>query len=93
MQILAISANNTFSQQTFADSLKLPYPLLSDFPTRQVIRSYGVLDDKSMIALRSLFLVDPQGVLRRKWIIENPATTVVYSDPLLRDIREIVGKR
>jgi len=38
---LAVSANTTFSQQTFADSLKLPFPLLSDFPERKVIRSYG----------------------------------------------------
>ena len=33
VQILGISANNTFSQKTFADSLKLPYPLLSDLRT------------------------------------------------------------
>ena len=46
-----------------------------------------------MTANRSFFLIDPQGILRKKWIIENPATTVVYSDALLRDIREIVGKR
>ena len=93
MQILAISANLTFSQQTFAESLKLPFPLLSDFPGRNVIRSYGVLNEKAMIALRSIFLVDPQGVVRKKWIIENPSTTVVYSDTLLRDIRKIVGKQ
>lgn len=93
MQNVAISANMTFSQQTFADSLKLPYPLLSDFPGRQVIRSYGVLNEKSMNALRSFFLIDPQGVIRKKWIIENPGTTVVYSATLLRDIQEIVGKR
>ena len=93
MQILAISANLTFSQQTFAESLKLPFPLLSDFPGRNVIRSYGVLNEKAMIARRSLFLVDPQGVVRKKWIIENPSTTVVYSDTLLRDIRKIVGKQ
>jgi len=93
VQNIAISANMTFSQQTFADSLKLPYPLLSDFPERKVIRSYGVLSERSMNALRSFFLVDPQGVVRKKWIIENPGTTVVYSDTLLRDIQQIVGKR
>ena len=83
----------TFSQQTFAESLKLPYPLLSDFPGRQVIRSYGVLNEKSMNALRSFFLVDPQGTVRRKWLVENPGTTVVYSDSLLRDIQEVMGKK
>ena len=87
-----MSANLTFSQQTFAESLKLPFPLLSDFPDRKVIRAYGVLNDRTMTANRSFFLIDPQGFLRRKWIIENGATTVVYSDTLLRDIHEVIGK-
>ena len=57
------------------------------------MRSYGVLNEKAQIALRSFFLIDPQGIVRRKWLIENPTTTVVYSDALLRDIREVMGKR
>jgi peroxiredoxin len=93
IQNLAASANLTFSQQTFAESLKLPYPLLSDFPDRKVMRSYGVLNEKSMTANRSFFLIDPQGIVRKKWLIENPMTMVVYSDTLLRDIREVLAKR
>ena len=93
IQNLAVSANLAFSQQTFAESLKLPFPLLSDFPERKVIRSYGVLNERTMTAHRSFFLIDPQGVLRRKWIIENGTTTVVYSDTLLRDIQEVLGKK
>ncbi len=69
----------TFSQQTFAESLKLPYPLLSDFPGAKVMRSYGVFNEKKMLADRSFFLIDPQGIIRKKWIIENGATTVVPS--------------
>ncbi len=82
----------TFSQQTFAESLKLPYPLLSDFPDRKVIRAYGILNERSMTAARSFFLIDPQGVIRKRWLIENPATTVVYSDTLLRGIQEALAK-
>ena len=93
IQNLGISANLTFSQQTFAESLKLPYPLLSDFPDRMAMRGYGVLDEKKMLANRSFFLIDPQGILRKKWIIENGPTTVVYSDTLLRGIHEVLGKR
>jgi peroxiredoxin len=92
VQNLAVSANATFSQQTFAESLKLPYPLLSDFPDRKVIRSYGVLNEKTMTANRSFFLIDLQGVIRKKWMIENPTTTVVYSETLLPAIQEVVGK-
>jgi peroxiredoxin len=46
-----------------------------------------------MVANRSFFLIDPQGTIRKKWIIENPAETVVYSPTLLRDIEAIIGKR
>jgi len=56
------------------------------------MRAYGVLNEKTMTAFRSFFLIDPQGILRRKWIVENPSTTVVYSDTLLRDIHEVMGK-
>jgi peroxiredoxin len=73
--------------------LKLPFPLLSDFPERKVIRSFGVLNEKSMVANRSFFLIDPQGVIRKKWMIENPAVTVVYSQMLLKDIEQIAGKK
>ena len=88
-----MSSNATFSQQTFAESLKLPFPLLSDFPDRKTMRAYGVLNERTMNADRSMFLIDPQGIIRRKWIIENGPTTVVYSDTLLQGIRETMGKQ
>jgi len=93
IQNLAASANLTFSQQVFAESLKLPFPLLSDFPERKLMRSYGVLNEKNMLAYRSFLLIDPQGIIRKKWIIENGGETVVYSNTLLRDIREVISKR
>jgi peroxiredoxin len=93
VQILAVGADNPFSQQTFAESLKLPYPLLSDFVERKVIRSYGILNEQLMTAVRTFFLIDPQGVIRKKWVLENPQTTVVYSDTFLRDIEGIIGKK
>ena len=45
-----------------------------------------------MTATRMFFLIDRQGVIRKKWVVENPDTTVVYSETLLRDIQTIVGK-
>jgi len=59
------------------------------------MRRYGVLNEETaeMTAQRSFFLVDPQGILRKKWIIENGGTTVVPSDTVLRDIQEVIGKR
>jgi peroxiredoxin len=46
-----------------------------------------------MTADRTFYLIDPQGVIRKKWVLDNPQTTVVYSDTFLRDIETIVGKR
>ena len=46
-----------------------------------------------MNAARSFFLIDPQGTIRGKWIIESGATTVVYSETLLQDIRKILANR
>jgi len=93
VQILGVSADNTFSQQTFADSLNLPYPLLSDFVERKVIRAYGILNERTMTATRTFFLIDPQSVIRKKWVLANPTTDVVYSAALLKDIQEIVAKK
>lgn len=67
--------------------------MLSDFPDRKVIRAYGILNERAMVANRTFFLIDLQGVLRRKWLIENPSTTVVYSDTVLRDIEKVIGKQ
>ena len=66
--------------------------MLSDFPDRKTIRAYGILNDRTMNAIRTFFLIDRQGVIRKKWVIDNPTTTVVYSDTLLRDIQAIIGK-
>jgi peroxiredoxin len=67
--------------------------LLSDFQERKVIRAYGILNEKIMTAIRTFFLIDPQGMIRKKWVLDNPATTVVYSDTVLRGIEEVINKR
>lgn len=92
MQILGISSNNPFSQKTFADSLKLPYPLLSDFPHLNVIRSYGGLNpDWSMTtAQRWLFLIDKQGIVRGQW--RGSVSEVFPSDVILQRARELAGR-
>ena len=43
----------------------LRYPLASDI-TKEVSRGYGVLIEDKGIALRGLFVIDPEGVLRYK---------------------------
>jgi len=107
VQILGISADHTFAQKTFAESLQLPYPLLSDFPDLQVIRNYSVLwpdqigpfKDGGVVvehrpntaARRAFFLVDQQGIVRGKWLVANNA--VFLSGDILKVAREMIGKQ
>jgi peroxiredoxin len=88
VQILGISSGNPFAQKTLADSLKLPYPLLSDFPALKVIRSYGVLAPNQITARRSFFLVDPEGIVRQRWLPDG----VFPSEPILDAVRAIPKK-
>jgi peroxiredoxin len=91
LQILGISAGNPFSQRTLAASLKLSYPLLSDFPELKVMKSYGVHSSvRQITARRSFFLVDQQGTVRGKWLPEEAA--VFPSEPILEAARGLLGK-
>jgi len=95
VQLVGISASNPFSQKTFADSLKLPYPLLSDFPDLKVIRSYDVLkrvgEAKRPMAKPSFFLIDKQGIIRGKWMVTSP-TEVFPNEPFLEVAQELESK-
>ena len=93
VQILGISSNLSFSQKTFADSLKLPYPLLSDAPDLKVIRSYGGLNPQwdMTTAQRWFFLIDLQGIVRGQW--RGTTNDVFPSEPILKAAREISKKR
>ena len=99
--MLGISANHQFSQKAFADSLKLPYPLLSD-ETLAVARSYKVVYGhtpgktdyphlKDKIAKRYFFLIDREGIVRGKWLGEDLAT--FPTEVLLKASRDLVGRR
>jgi peroxiredoxin Q/BCP len=99
IQILEISINNPFSQKTFADSLQLPYPLLSD-RSLKVAKAYGVVygttegknnpDLEGLGAKRSFFLVDQRGIVRGRWIGED--LEVFPTEVLLKAAGEIAGK-
>jgi peroxiredoxin len=93
VQNLGISVDHVFAQKTFAESLGLPYPLLSDYPDLRVIRRYGVVQQIGEAsrerAHRSFFLIDKQGIIRGKWLAGN--TEVFPSEPILKAARELAG--
>lgn len=63
-EVLAGSVDSVYSHLAWTKELgELNYPLLSDMKT-EVSRKYGILIEKDGIALRGLFIIDPDGILR-----------------------------
>jgi peroxiredoxin (alkyl hydroperoxide reductase subunit C) len=58
----------------------LKYPLASDY-TKETARSYGVLDEKTGVAQRGLFIIDPDGILKY---------AVVTDDNVGRSVEETI---
>jgi peroxiredoxin len=94
VQVLGISANTPFSQKVHADSLQLPYPLLSDYPDMKTVDDYGVRHrnrPKTTVAKRYFFLVDTQGIVRGKW--EGEDLEVFSNEILLKAAQDLVVQR
>jgi peroxiredoxin 2/4 len=65
-EIVAASTDSKWSHMAWVKSGELgnlKYPLLADF-NKEVSRKYRVLDEEAGVALRGLFLIDPQGVIQ-----------------------------
>ena len=80
--------NVAFSQKAFADFLKLNFPLLSDFPDGKTSQAYGVLNTERKLSQRSYFIVDKQGVVRYKKVLQ-PKEPLVENDELLAEVKKI----
>jgi peroxiredoxin len=87
--VLAIAVTATFSQQAFAESLGVDFPLLSDWD-REVCAAYGVRYDvwkgHRELAKRSLFVVDRHRVVRHRWVSED-ALVLPDLDEAVRALR------
>jgi thioredoxin-dependent peroxiredoxin len=70
--ILGVSPDDVNSHDKFAAKYSLPFTLLAD-PDHEVATAYGVWAEKSnygkkyMGIVRSTFLIDPDGKLKRIW--------------------------
>jgi peroxiredoxin (alkyl hydroperoxide reductase subunit C) len=99
VQVLGIGVDHPFAQKALADSLKLPYPLLSDFFGLNVIKQYGVLypatgqyaEWAGRAAKRHFFLIDRKGIVRGKWMGEDMA--VFSNEEILKAARQLTGTR
>jgi peroxiredoxin 2/4 len=70
--LIGVSTDSVYSHRAWLQTSRdkggvegLRYPLAADI-TKQVSRDYGVLIEDKGIALRGLFVIDPEGILRYK---------------------------
>jgi peroxiredoxin (alkyl hydroperoxide reductase subunit C) len=71
-EVIGVSTDSVYSHRAWLQTARdkggvegLRYPLASDI-TGGVARDYGVLIEDKGIALRGLFVIDPEGILRYK---------------------------
>ena len=80
-----ISVDTFFALKAFHDSQHLTFPLLSDF-NKQVIRDYGVVNEDMIglkgIAKRAVFVIDKDGVVRHREVLEDARNEPDYGKAL-----------
>ncbi len=86
VQILGISADQTFSQKAFSRQLGLTFPLLSD-RSGDVLRAYGVYDDERQTARRAYVLIDTDRKELWRHVMEDPSEALEV-DRLLHAVRQ-----
>ena len=85
---MGVSANVRFSQQAFADFLKLNFPLVSDAPDLKTIEAYGVLVPERKLAQRSYFIVDKKGIVRYKKVLA-PKEPLLSNEAMLAEVAKL----
>ncbi|NBO90873.1 MAG: peroxiredoxin [Planctomycetia bacterium] len=77
-EVLGVSVDSVFSHLAWTNTPrkegglgKIGYPIIADL-NKSIARSYGVLLEEPGIALRGLFLIDKDGVLRHALVNDLP---------------------
>ena len=84
-QAVGISVNDPFSNKAFHEMNMLNFPLLCDY-NREVVKMYGVFHEDFAglkgytAAKRSVFILDREGVIRYRWVSENPGVEPGYAE-------------
>jgi glutaredoxin-dependent peroxiredoxin len=84
-QLVGISVDSTFALKAFAQTYNLQFPLLSDF-NKKITKLYGVLQDPWVgfgykgVAKRSVMVVDKRGMLRYRWVTDEPSDEPHYGE-------------
>ncbi len=88
--VIGISKDSVKSHANFAARQELPFILLSD-PELQAIQAYEVWQEKklygkvSMGVVRSVYIIDEQGVIEAAWTKVKPEASVASALEYLKD--------
>jgi peroxiredoxin Q/BCP len=82
-EVVGISTDSVDSHGSFCGAEGLAYPLLSD-PGGTVCRQYGSWLPGT--ALRHTFLIDPQGLIKARWVAVRP---LGHSQEVLKTLRDL----
>ena len=91
-QVVGISVNDPWTNRAFAEANKLQFPILCDY-TREVVRKFNVFHDDFgglkgyTVAKRSVFVLDAKGVLRYRWVSEDPGKQPNYDE-----VKDVLGR-
>jgi peroxiredoxin len=84
-QVYGISVDTFFTLKAFQEDQKLTFPLLSDF-NKEAIREYGVFNEDMIglkgIAKRAVFVLDKDGVVRYREVLEDARNEPDYAKVL-----------
>ncbi|MEM3832039.1 MAG: peroxiredoxin [Thermoprotei archaeon] len=89
--VIGISVDTPFVQKAFADFNKLNFTLLSDF-NKEVIKLYGVVLQDLLglkeLAKRAVFIIDKEGIIRYKWVSDDPRVEPNYNE-IIKELERI----
>ena len=68
--ILGMSVDSTWANRAFADKLGVKFDILSD-ASRDISRSYGVFDEKGLVARRTTFVIDSKGIVQKVFMAQE----------------------
>ncbi len=86
--VLLILGNSLERAQKYAETLRLPYPVLAD-PDRQVYHLYGLEKALILIQRTASIVVDKDGVIRYLKTATNPMTWLQEHRELINAAKEI----
>ena len=68
--VLGISVDSVWANAAFAEKLGAGFNILSD-AKRDISRAYGIFDEENLIARRTTFVIDRQGIVQQVYMAQE----------------------